>query len=65
MAGFKCQGITEMPIGYRKENEIAWAFKTWKGFDCQAWNNQRIYFVVNILDIQEGKKAYEDFIRNI
>lgn len=52
-------------LAKRKEKEIAWAFKTWKGFDCQASNNQRLYFVVKILVIQDSKEAYKDFMGNI
>lgn len=44
-------------LAKRKDSEIARAFKTWKGFDYQALNNQRLYFIVKILVIQEGKKA--------
>lgn len=26
-------------------------------FGCQAWNNERLYFIVEILVIEEGKEA--------
>lgn len=44
-------------LAKRKGNEIARAVKAWKGFDCQALNNQRLYFIVKMLVVQEGKKA--------
>lgn len=58
--GFRCQEVTEMPIDLEEGKRDNISF-----FGCQAWKNERLYFIVKILVIEEGKEAYKDFIRNV